>query len=178
MKLKQSGRENTRLQQLIREKESKILESEAQAKELTLKASEFEEMFNGQLEIVKALQSDLNVAYEENKALVKEMDLLNEMFRELERTHVVEALKSYTYEEVDLSDAAHKDDKGKVVGVTDIMQVNPSFEFWRSRRLIINHSRTCPLLAGCEHRQSVEYPGQLFQGSDDSQRNQHGSLRQ
>ena len=79
-------------------------------------------MFNGQLEVVKGLQASLNVAYEENKALVKEMEMLNAMFSEMERSHVAEALKDYETTEVDLSDTSHKDDKGKVVAVHEILE--------------------------------------------------------
>ena len=42
---------------------------------------------------MKSLQNDLSVASDENRALVKEMEMLNAMFNELERTHVTEALE-------------------------------------------------------------------------------------
>ena len=41
--------------------------------------------------------------------------------QELEQTHIAEALKNYEQSEVDLSDASHRDDKGKVVGVNDLL---------------------------------------------------------
>ena len=44
---------------------------------------------------MKSLQNDLSVASDENRALVKEMEMLNAMFNELERTHVTEALEDY-----------------------------------------------------------------------------------
>ena len=87
------GAENDRLEKLIREKESKIRESEYLAKRLTARAEQFEELFNGQLEAVKGLQADLATASEENHALVREMEALNSMFVDLERSHVNEALK-------------------------------------------------------------------------------------
>ena len=112
---RQLQRENSRLEQMLQEKERKISESRNQAREVALRAEEFEELFIGQLEVVKSLQSNLQVACEENKALAKEMEMLNDMFVELERMHIVEALREYTYSEVDLSDASQRDSKGKVV---------------------------------------------------------------
>ncbi len=52
--------ENDHLHQLIREKEGRIGESEARAKELSAKAAEFEELFNRQLELVGTLQVIMN----------------------------------------------------------------------------------------------------------------------
>ena len=121
-KLRLAQRESSWLQQLLREKEKKVLESQTHAKELTTKAEEFEELFIGQLDTVKALQEELAVASQENRALVKEMEMLNEMFAEMERTHVDEALSEYTCKDPDLSDAAHKDKEGKVVAVQDILK--------------------------------------------------------
>jgi hypothetical protein len=50
---------------------------------------------SGQLDTVKSLQVELCTASDENRALVKEMEMLNAMFIEMERTHVKEALKEY-----------------------------------------------------------------------------------
>lgn len=80
--------ENERLERLLKEKEVQISQSESKAKELSLKAEEFEELFNVQLSSVKALQADLQVASSENKSLVKEMEMLNQMFNTMERQYV------------------------------------------------------------------------------------------
>lgn len=80
---------------MLKVKEAQIIESEAKAKELSMKAEEFEELFNGQLASVKALQSDLTVASNENKALVKEMETLNHMFNAMERQYVNQAMTEY-----------------------------------------------------------------------------------
>ena len=82
--------ENERLERLLKEKEVQISQSESKAKELSLKAEEFEELFNVQLSSVKALQADLQVASSENKSLVKEMEMLNQMFNTMERQYVVQ----------------------------------------------------------------------------------------
>ena len=87
--------ENRRLEKLLKVKEAQICESETKAKELSLRAEEFEELFNGQLASVKALQSDLSVASNENKALVKEMEMLNQMFNAMEKHYVNQALTEY-----------------------------------------------------------------------------------
>ena len=75
-------------------KEAQICESETKAKELSLRAEEFEELFNGQLSSVKALQADLAVASNENRALVKEMEMLNQMFNAMERQYVNQAIST------------------------------------------------------------------------------------
>ena len=72
-------------------KEGQICESEIKAKDLSLRAEEFEILFNGQLSSVKALQADLTVASNENRALVKEMEMLNQMFNAMERQYVSQA---------------------------------------------------------------------------------------
>ena len=82
--------ENERLERLLKEKEVQISQSESKAKELSLKAEEFEELFNVQLSSVKALQSDLQVSSSQNKSLVKEMEMLNQMFNAMERQYVVQ----------------------------------------------------------------------------------------
>lgn len=86
--------ENRRLEKLLKVKEAQICESETKAKELSIRAEEFEELFNGQLSSVKALQADLSVASNENKALVKEMEMLNHMFNAMERQYVSQAQAS------------------------------------------------------------------------------------
>uniref|UniRef100_A0A0K2T4V6 Uncharacterized protein n=1 Tax=Lepeophtheirus salmonis TaxID=72036 RepID=A0A0K2T4V6_LEPSM len=93
------GTEKNKLTSRIRIKEDQLTASEIKSKELIRKANQFEELFNGQLESVKVLQNDLTIASEENKGLVKEMELLNKMFYELERTHVTDALKNYKDED-------------------------------------------------------------------------------
>ncbi len=87
--------ENGRLESLLRQKESQLCTAESVAAALTAKAEQFEDLFNGQLEAVKGLQQDLATAGEENRALVREMEMVNQMFCELERTHVDDALKNY-----------------------------------------------------------------------------------
>ncbi len=80
--------ENRRLEKLLKVKEAQICESETKAKELSIRAEEFEELFNSQLSSVKALQADLSTASNENRALVKEMEMLNHMFNAMERQYV------------------------------------------------------------------------------------------
>jgi len=71
MAAKKVSDENRRLEKLLKVKEGQICESEIKAKDLSLRAEEFEILFNGQLSSVKALQADLTVASNENRALVK-----------------------------------------------------------------------------------------------------------
>ena len=91
------------MEKLLKVKEAQICESETKAKELSLRAEEFEELFNGQLASVKALQSDLSVASNENKALVKEMEMLNQMFNAMEKHYVNQALTEYKAQVGELS---------------------------------------------------------------------------
>ena len=75
-------------------------ESEALARSLSAKAEGLEGLFQGQLDSVRGLQRDLDCACAENKALVREMEALNQMFAEMEKTHVLDALKDYRQSEV------------------------------------------------------------------------------
>ena len=50
-RVRQVTEENRRLEKLLQLKESEIMDSEARAKELVMRAEEFEDMFNGQLEV-------------------------------------------------------------------------------------------------------------------------------
>ena len=92
--IRQVSDENRRLEKLLRQKETQICESETKAKELSLRAEEFEELFNAQLSSVKGLQADLSVASNENRALVKEMEMLNQMFNAMERQYAHHATTS------------------------------------------------------------------------------------
>ncbi len=77
------------------------------------------------METVKSLQSDLSVASEENKALVREMEMLNAMFIEMERTHVAEALNEYQISEVDLAALVPANSEGqenKEVKVKELLE--------------------------------------------------------
>ena len=47
------------------------------------------------MNFIEALQSDLSVASNENKALVKEMEMLNQMFNAMEKHYVNQALTEY-----------------------------------------------------------------------------------
>jgi hypothetical protein len=119
-KMKQLADENRRLEKLLKVKESQICESETKAKELSLRAEEFEELFNGQLASVKALQSDLSVASNENKALVKEMEMLNQMFNAMEKTYVHQALTEYKAQEnEDYTNPT--DDQGREIVLQDVL---------------------------------------------------------
>lgn len=84
--------ENWRLEKLLKVKETQICDSEFRSKALSLRAEEFEELFNGQLSSVKSLQSDLKVASNENKTMVKEMEMLNDMFNAMEKQYVSRAM--------------------------------------------------------------------------------------
>ena len=88
MKMQKSKEENSRLENLLRLKKSEIINSEARAKDLVIRADEFEEMFNKQLEHVKSLQTDLSKAYDDKKILTKEMETLNQMFNTMEHRYV------------------------------------------------------------------------------------------
>ncbi len=142
-------REKESLSRLLGEKEARVSESEALARSLSAKAEQLEGLFQGQLESVRGLQRDLDCACAENKALVREMEALNQMFADMERSHVDQALKDYQQSEVisgmclkesnsfisqtifsfpshsplqvDFSDASHKDSKGKVTSLHELL---------------------------------------------------------
>jgi len=120
-KQKQIADENRRLEKLLKVKEAQICESETKAKELSLRAEEFEELFNGQLASVKTLQSDLAVASNENKALVKEMEMLNQMFNAMEKHYVNQALTDYKAQDNDEEIGNPRDDDGREIIIQDVL---------------------------------------------------------
>ena len=128
MKMQKSKEENSRLENLLRLKKSEIINSEARAKDLVIRADEFEEMFNKQLEHVKSLQTDLSKAYDDKKILTKEMETLNQMFNTMEHRYVDQALKDYTYQDVDLNTDASEhapqndDKKNEKIVVSEVLK--------------------------------------------------------
>jgi hypothetical protein len=116
LKIKQVEQENRRLETLLKVKETQIGESESMAKEISLRAEEFEELFNGQSCSVKALQSNLMVASNENKAMVKEMEMLNQMFNAMEKHYA-----TYKSTQEDPEETQPKDSEGRDIVVQDVL---------------------------------------------------------
>ena len=128
LKMKKAKEENASLENLLKLKKTEIINHEARAKDLVAKADEFEEMFNKQLDLVKSLQADLSSAYDDKKGLIKEMEALNEMFHTMEHRYVDQALKEYTYQDVDLNTDASEhatrsnDEKNEKIIVSDVLK--------------------------------------------------------
>ena len=114
-KIRQASEEHKRLEKLVQLKESEVMDSESRAKELVMRAEEFEDMFNGQLQVVKKLQADLDTAYNDKKILVKEMEALNQMFNSFEHRYVDEALKHYNGVVEVNADVPESEDNPKIV---------------------------------------------------------------
>ena len=128
IRMKKAKEENASLENLLKLKKTELINQEARAKDLVAKADEFEEMFNKQLDLVKSLQADLSTAYDDKKGLVKEMEALNEMFHTMEHRYVDQALKDYTFQDVDLNTDASEhaarssEDKNEKIIVSDVLK--------------------------------------------------------
>jgi len=112
--------DNKRIESIIIEKDKKILEMQQNTKELSAKVDELDALFNNQTDTIKTMQNELSASYEENKALVNEMEMLNEMFEEMEHgIHVREALDGYNCENIEV----YKNGKKVKVQVSDLLKM-------------------------------------------------------
>ncbi len=71
----QVAEENKRLEKLLKVKEAQICESENSAKELSMRAEEFEELFNGQLSTVRIL-AHLELSYSDSLIFTRILTLI------------------------------------------------------------------------------------------------------
>jgi hypothetical protein len=110
------------LECVIEDKDAEILKVRERANELAIKSGEYEELFMNQTEVAITLQSELQTSYEENKSLKKEMEMLNEMFEQMEHSiRVKEALDGQLYNCNEME--IYQDGKKVNVKVNELLQL-------------------------------------------------------
>merc|ERR1711892_674675 len=74
----------SKLDKVILEKDKRILTLQSSNAEINLKLESSKERYNNQVEVSKTLQNELQSRYVETQSLIKEMEMLNLMFAELD----------------------------------------------------------------------------------------------
>merc|ERR1712108_36673 len=78
----------TKMATMNEDKDKRIVELQAHNNDLFNKLEEFEERYNNQLDVSRTLQNELQASFVETQSLIKEMEMLNLMFAELEHVRV------------------------------------------------------------------------------------------
>merc|ERR1712088_104616 len=95
------------------EKDKRISELQEHNNDLFNKLEEFEERYNNQLDVSRTLQNELQASFVETQSLIKEMEMLNLMFAELE--HHIFTQQSKGTGEIEVTE------NGQVVKVKDVL---------------------------------------------------------
>jgi len=95
------------------DKDKRIVELQAHNNDLFNKLEEFEERYNNQLDVSRTLQNELQASFVETQSLIKEMEMLNLMFAELE--HHIFTQQSKGTGEIEVTE------NGQVVKVKDVL---------------------------------------------------------
>jgi len=103
----------TKMATMNEEKDKRIVELQAHNNDLFNKLEEFEERYNNQLDVSRTLQNELQASFVETQSLIKEMEMLNLMFAELE--HHIFTQQSKGTGEIEVTE------NGQVVKVKDVL---------------------------------------------------------
>ena len=117
-----------KLEKVVLEKDKKIFDLQDKNTELYLKLESAEETNASQLEVATTLQNELQGSYAETSALIKEMEMLNLMFAELDE-HIFP-----TETKDDAATAANESnievtENGKQVNVEEVLNVAQSTDY-------------------------------------------------
>ena len=117
-----------KLEKVVLEKDKKIFDLQDKNTELYLKLENAEETNASQLEVATTLQNELQGSYAETSALIKEMEMLNLMFAELDE-HIFP-----TETKEDAAAAANESnievtENGKQVNVEEVLNVAQSTDY-------------------------------------------------
>jgi len=110
----------TKVLTVTADKDKRIQDLQAHNNELFMKLEIFEERYNNQLDVSRTLQNELQASYVETQSLIKEMEMLNLMFAELEQHIFAQQTKDPAEFEVT--------DNGKVVIVNEVLAAAVSSE--------------------------------------------------
>jgi len=103
----------TKMATMTEEKDKRISELQEHNNDLFNKLEEFEERYNNQLDVSRTLQNELQASFVETQSLIKEMEMLNLMFAELE--HHIFTQQSKGTGEIEVTE------NGQVVKVKDVL---------------------------------------------------------
>jgi len=103
----------TKLATVTEEKDKRIQDLQSHNNEMFNKLEEFEERYNNQLDVSRTLQNQLQASYVETQSMIKEMEMLNLMFAELEHHIFTQQTKGTGDIEVT--------ENGQVVKVKDVL---------------------------------------------------------
>jgi len=114
-----------KLEKVMLEKDKKIFDLQDKNTELFLKLEAAEETNSNQLEVATTLQSELQSSYSETQGLIKEMEMLNLMFAELdEHIFPTEAKTAPTNE-----NNIEVNDNGKQINVAEVLNVAQNTDY-------------------------------------------------
>ena len=114
-----------KIEKVMLEKDKKIFDLQDKNTELFLKLEAAEETNSNQLEVATTLQSELQSSYSETQSLIKEMEMLNLMFAELdEHIFPTEAKTAATNE-----NNIEVNDNGKQINVADVLNVAQNTDY-------------------------------------------------
>jgi len=111
----------SKLEKVTLEKDKKVSDLHSENIDLHLKLDTLEEHYNNQLEVSKTLQKELQSSYAETQSLIKEMEMLNLMFAEVEH-HIVfnETLDHNNENKIEVTQ------NDKKINVDEVLQVAQS----------------------------------------------------
>ena len=113
----------SKLEKVLLEKDNKIFDLQSRNTELYLKWESYEERYNNQVEVSKTLQNELQSSYVETQSLIKEMEMLNLMFAELEQ-HI------FSTETKTINDSGNLEvtQNGKQIKVDEVLKIAQATE--------------------------------------------------
>jgi len=115
-----------KLDKVVQEKDKRINYLQAKNSDINLKLESLEERYNNQVEVSNTLQKELQSSYVETQSLIKEMEMLNLMFAELEN-HI---FSCETMKESDIPD--HGSQNAKQIQVDEVLNIAKSTESYSS----------------------------------------------
>jgi len=114
-----------KLEKVMLEKDKKIFDLQDKNTELFLKLEAAEETNSNQLEVATTLQSELQTSYSETQGLIKEMEMLNLMFAELDEHIFPNEAKTAPTNENNIE----VNDNGKQINVADVLNVAQNTDY-------------------------------------------------
>ena len=116
-----------KLERVQLEKDRKIFDLQDKNTELYLKLESSEEQMASQLEVATTLQNELQSSYAETQSLIKEMEMLNLMFAELDQHIFPSEVKVAAVGGPGELQVTEKD--GKQISVTEVLQVAQATDY-------------------------------------------------
>jgi len=109
----------SKLEKVILEKDKRILTLQSSNAEINLKLESSKERYNNQVEVSKTLQNELQSSYVETQSLIKEMEMLNLMFAELD---------NHIFSGKPLASSSSSKGNGKQIQADEVLKVTQTTE--------------------------------------------------